>query len=77
MTKLSKKNKASPEQAILATRPWVSSSFGRQAEIDGFNSTTGTWDTIATVNSMAGVDAEDIASFIVKAVAAYQAKQQD
>ena len=75
MTKLSKKTKTTPEQSILATRPWVSSSFGRQAEIDGFNPTTGTWDTIATVNSIAGIDAEDIAALIVEAVAAYQAKQ--
>ena len=72
MTKLSKKRKTTSEQSILATQPWASSSFGRQAEIDGFNPATGAWETIATVNAIAGVDAEDIASFIVKAVAAYQ-----
>jgi len=70
MAKTSAKTKISIENLILATLPWASSSFGKQAEIDGFNPTTGKWETIATVNTFVGVDAEDVASLIVEAVAA-------
>lgn len=65
------KNSAEPrisiEESILATLPWSSSSFGRQAEIDSFNPVTGKWETIAMVNSIDGTDAEDIADFLVNA----------
>ncbi len=77
MAKSSAKSKISVENSILATLPWSSSSFGKQAEIDGFNPTTGKWQTIATVDAISGVDAEDVAAFIVEAIIAYQRIQQN
>lgn len=75
MVKTSAKPKISVEKSILATLPWTSSSFGKQAEIDGFSPTTGKWETIATVNAIAGVDAEDVAAFIVEAVKIFSANR--
>jgi hypothetical protein len=77
MAKAPKESKVSVEKVILATLPWSSSSFGKQAEVDGFNPTSGKWETIATVNTIAGIDAEDVASFMVEAVIAYQKAQQN
>lgn len=68
MAKASTKSKTSVEKLILATLPWSSSSFGTHADIDGFNPASGKWETIATVHAIAGVDAEDMASFIVGVV---------
>jgi len=68
MTKASAKPKVTIEKSILATLPWTSSSFGKHAEIDGVNPITGKWGTIATVNAIADVDAEDLASFMVDLV---------
>ncbi len=72
MPKASAKSIISVEKSILLTLPWASSSFGKQAEIDGFNPKTGKWETIATVEAIAGVDAEDVASFIIQAVTFYK-----
>ena len=77
MAKTSAQPKTSAEKSILATLLWSSSLFGKQAEIDGFDSTTGKWETIATVDAIAGIDAEDVAAFIVEAVIGYQKVQQN
>jgi len=67
---MSKTKKPRPiaEQLILATRPWTCTNFGDQSEIEAYVEATGAWETIATVHAVNGVDAEDIASFIVRAV---------
>jgi hypothetical protein len=75
MAKASTKSKISVEKSILATLPWASSSFGKQAEIDGFNPATGKWETIATTQAFSDVDAEDLASFMVNAANWYAETQ--
>jgi hypothetical protein len=77
MAKTSAKPKVSTEKSFLETLSWASSSFGKQAEIDVFNPITGKWETIAAVDAIAGVDAEDVAAFIVEAIIAYQKIQQN
>lgn len=56
------------EQCLQATMPWTCTNFGERSEIEAFIKETGTWETIAEVRAIAGVDAEDVAGFIVKAV---------
>ena len=72
-----KKQKVPISSAFLATLPMASSLFGKQAEIDGFNPVSGRWETIAVIDGIAGVDAEDIAAFIVESVLAYQSQKQE
>jgi hypothetical protein len=48
--------------------PLTFTTFGDQSEIDAKIDATGQWETIATVHSVAGIDAEEIAQFIVEAV---------
>jgi hypothetical protein len=61
-------SKTELDQLILTTRPWTASSFGRTAEIDAYNPTTKSWETIAVVNAVADIDAEDLANFIAQKV---------
>lgn len=68
MPKPSSKPKAVIEKTLLATLPWTSTNFGQQAEIDAFMAASRTWETLATVHAVGGVDAEDVASFLVNAV---------
>jgi len=68
MPKVSRKSKSSMEISIVATLPWTCTNFGNQSEIEAYVKATGTWETIATVHVAGGVDAEDIAGFIVQAV---------
>jgi hypothetical protein len=54
------------QDLILETLPWTSTSFGEQVEIESFCRKSNQWLTIATVNSVNGVDAEDLAAFIAE-----------
>jgi hypothetical protein len=65
MAKASTKPKASAHKSVMATLPWTGSLFGGHAEIDGLNAISGKWETIATVYAIDGVDAEDLADFII------------
>ena len=70
-----KRTKKAPEKKgnhIHATLPWKCTCFGNQAEIEAVDSKTGQWETIALVNAIAGLDAEDVASFIVRIVNAHE-----
>jgi len=51
-----------------ATLQWSCTHFGCQSEIEVYVAATDQWETIAVVSAAAGLDAEDIAEFIVKAV---------
>jgi hypothetical protein len=76
MPKADKKYKSViKENPISSAMPWTCTYFGRQAEIDAYISTTGNWETIATVYSVAGFDAEDTASLIIRAVNGYEKTQ--
>jgi hypothetical protein len=46
-------------------------SFGNESEID-VRLPDGNWETIATIRSVAGMDADEIASHIVKAIKKYK-----
>lgn len=76
MPRTSKRLKPIIEKSILATKPWSCTNFGEQSEIDAYIDSTDTWETIATIQSAAGIDAEDIASFIVHAVNNYEKTQR-
>jgi hypothetical protein len=67
MKRAAKKTPAT-QASIHATFPWRSTSFGNQAEIEALDPATGAWETIALVNAISGLDAEDVASFIVEIV---------
>jgi len=75
MPKILKKQKSVTEESILTTMPWTCSNFGSQSEIDVYVESTGTWATIATVNGIENIDAEDMASFIVRLANAYNANR--
>ena len=59
--------------AVTATEQvltnWSCSHFGGLSEIDVFVEASGKWETAAEVHSVAGIDAEDIANFIIQVVA--------
>jgi hypothetical protein len=57
----------SPEQEFSR---WSCSLFGDKSEIDVFVESTGRWETAAEVHAVGGVDAEDVASFILQAISA-------
>jgi len=60
---------------FLATiSPWRSTHFGDQSEIEAQIMATGSWETIAAVRSLPGLDAEDLASFIVMLVNEHAAR---
>jgi hypothetical protein len=50
---------------------WSCTHFGNQSEIESYIAATGKWETVADVRPVAGVDAEDMADFIVNAVKHY------
>lgn len=56
---------ANSAEILAMTLPWKSTSFGNEAEIEVFFEHTGTWEVIATISPVAGIDAEDVANFIV------------
>ena len=67
MVKPVKKSKtANVEHSLLASLPWSCTHFGGQSEIEAYIDATGKWETIATVNMINDIDAEDVASFIVQ-----------
>jgi hypothetical protein len=59
---------------LAAISPWRSTHFGDQSEIEAQIRATGTWETLAAVRSLPGLDAEDLASFIVMVVNEYAAR---
>jgi len=71
MPRQNKKPKPIDARKLLLARPLTSTNFGNLSEIDVYIEATDTWETVATINSVGGIDAEDIAAFIVSAVAAY------
>jgi len=62
---------AEDDAAIRETLPWKHTCFGKESEVEALIPATGTWETIATVRTVNGVDAEDMAAFIVKLVNDY------
>ncbi|MDR3613001.1 MAG: hypothetical protein P4L53_05495 [Candidatus Obscuribacterales bacterium] len=64
------------QKTNLAALPLACTTFGDQSEIDVRIDATGKWETIATIRSVAGFDAEDIASVIVHSVSARQETQK-
>ncbi|HUY67919.1 MAG TPA: hypothetical protein VMV79_01285 [Alphaproteobacteria bacterium] len=76
MPKTSRKLKPIIEKSILATKPWSCTNFGEQSEIDAYVDATGTWETIATIQPVAAIDAEDIASFITNTINTYEKTQR-
>ncbi len=75
MPKASTKPPALIHESITATCPWTYTNFGNHSEIEAFIESTGTWETIAEVHSVADMDAEDIADFIIRAVSAYAQRE--
>jgi hypothetical protein len=73
----SAKVKRPPTDEIASTLPWSCTQFGNQSEIEAFVGSTGKRETIADVHGVAGVDAEDMADFIVRAVNAYARQTSD
>lgn len=69
---MSKRIPPAKPEVVLTALPgatiWSCTHFGRQSEIDVFLTDSGTWETVATVNPVAGLDAEDVASLIVSAL---------
>lgn len=61
------------KEFIAATSPWRCTHFGNLSEIEAQFTATGTWETLAEVRSVQGLDAEDIASFLVTAINYYRA----
>jgi len=68
-------SKKSAKSIDFCRLPLSSSNFGNQSEIDARIGTTGQWKTIATVYSVAGADAEDIAYQIIDAMTFRQQAQ--
>lgn len=60
------KNQPSLREAIKATLPWSHTLSGNTSDIEAYIKATGIWETIACVNSLPGIDAEDLAAFIVE-----------
>ena len=60
------------ENPIQATVPWSCTHFGSQSEIETHVAATGKWETLAEVHAVAGIDAEEIADFIVHVVNKHQ-----
>jgi len=58
-------------KAILETLPWSHTSSGDESEIEAFLPATDTWETIAVVRTVNGVDAEDMAAFITRLANTY------
>ncbi|MER2519938.1 MAG: hypothetical protein ABTQ34_04520 [Bdellovibrionales bacterium] len=54
--------------SLHATLPWSCTHFGDRSEIEAFIKETGKWETVAEVRAIGDVDAEDVASVIVRAV---------
>jgi hypothetical protein len=76
MSRSTKKTKNDvQEHSIYDTVPWTSSGFGNESEIDARMQATGHWETLATVRSVDGFDADDIAGFIIIAVNNYKKTQ--
>jgi len=48
---------------------WSCTHFGGISEIELYVASTRQWETVATVNSAAGLDAEEIAAFIINKIA--------
>ena len=65
---MSKAIKETRVDSVYALEPWVCTHFGDLSEIDAYIVGTGKWETIANVQAVEGIDAEDIADFIVRAV---------
>jgi hypothetical protein len=64
--------------ALFASNPRISSSSGGlTSDIDVQLEQTGTWATVATVESVNGIDATDMADFIIKAVQHYSKHLSD
>jgi hypothetical protein len=60
------------EAAILETLPWKFSCFGKASEIESFCIETQQWITVGTINSLNGIEAEDLAGFITQHINALQ-----
>lgn len=65
------KNKPSLRESIKATLPWSHTLSGSTSDIEAYIKATGTWETIARVNALPDIDAEDLAALIVGAVNAF------
>ena len=70
MTKRKPKTLA-PKITIDAITDCTRTSFGSESEID-VRLPDGSWETIATVRSVAGMDADEIASYVVRAIKHYK-----
>ena len=68
MSKATKTKEGAKVNSIPDFVPWSCTHFGDQSEIEAFIPATGKWETIADVHSVGGIDAEDIANFIICAV---------
>ncbi|MDD4616149.1 MAG: hypothetical protein PHW76_03410 [Alphaproteobacteria bacterium] len=64
----SKKNEKAAKSIDFCLLPLTNSTFGSQSEIDAQVGVPAQWKTIATVYSVVGVDAEDIANQIMLAM---------
>ncbi len=53
---------------ILESLPWSCTHFGGQSEIETYIPALEKWVTLAEVYSVGGIDAEDLADFIVRTV---------
>lgn len=51
---------------------WSCSLFGNKSEIDVFVESSGKWETAAEIRGVGKFDAEEVAAFIMEAVAAYR-----
>ncbi|MDD4600962.1 MAG: LuxR C-terminal-related transcriptional regulator [Negativicutes bacterium] len=66
---VTKKNRQTKgRNADLSSTHLVCTSFGNRSEIEAFIETTQKWETIATIYSVAGIDAEDFAEFVASAI---------
>jgi len=59
------------KNSLLATLPWSCTHFGSESEIEAYIASLDKWVCVADVHSVADIDAEDIADFIVQAVTQY------
>ncbi len=59
---------SSPGDSPLFQMALSGTHFGNQSDIDVFVAATGQWETLATVHSVVGIDAEDLAAFILASI---------
>ena len=76
MPKASTEKQMRVDENLLSTMPWTCTNFGKHSEIDVYVKESGVWETVAQVRGIEGLDAEDIAEFIVEAVSSNSSRKK-